>query len=136
MAYDHKASMLQDVEARRQTEVDYLNGGIARFGRELGVPTPLNEAITALIKGVEASWAAEPRGDRPALRSVREALARDDLDAVIVAGSEYTGFEGAVTYLSGFQIVHRYAYVLLPADGEPAIVFPAEARYVGEHGAC
>ena len=28
VAYDHKASMLQDVEARRQTEVDYLNGGI------------------------------------------------------------------------------------------------------------
>jgi 2-dehydropantoate 2-reductase len=56
VAYDHKASMLQDVEARRPTEVDYLNGGIARFGRELGVPTPLNDAIAALIKGVERSW--------------------------------------------------------------------------------
>ena len=57
VAYDHKASMLQDVEARRQTEIDYLNGGIVRFGQELGVPTPLNEAITALVKGVERSWA-------------------------------------------------------------------------------
>ena len=56
VAYDHKASMLQDVEARRQTEVDYLNGGIVRFGRELGVPAPLNEAIWALVKGVEQSW--------------------------------------------------------------------------------
>jgi 2-dehydropantoate 2-reductase len=56
VAYAHKASMLQDVEARRRTEVDYLNGGIARFGRELGVPTPLNDAVTALIKGVEKSW--------------------------------------------------------------------------------
>jgi 2-dehydropantoate 2-reductase len=56
VAYDHKASMLQDVEARRQTEIDYLNGGIVRFGREHGVSTPLNEAITALIKGLEASW--------------------------------------------------------------------------------
>jgi 2-dehydropantoate 2-reductase len=56
VAYDHKASMLQDVEARRATEIDYLNGGIARFGRELGVPTPLHDTITALIKGVEASW--------------------------------------------------------------------------------
>jgi len=56
VAYDHKASMLQDVEARRATEIDYLNGGIARFGRELGVPTPLHDAISALIKGVEASW--------------------------------------------------------------------------------
>src|SRR5690242_4296814 len=56
VAYDHKASMLQDVEARRQTEIDFLNGGIVRFGREHGVPTPLNEAIWALVKGVEASW--------------------------------------------------------------------------------
>jgi 2-dehydropantoate 2-reductase len=56
VAYDHKASMLQDVEARRETEIDYLNGGIVRFGRELDVPTPLNEAILALVKGLEASW--------------------------------------------------------------------------------
>jgi len=65
--------------------------------------------------------------------NVRKALARDGLDAVVVCGSEYTGFEGAVTYMSGFTIVHRYAYVLLPLEGEPAIVFPAEARYVGRH---
>jgi 2-dehydropantoate 2-reductase len=57
VAYDHKASMLQDVEGRRETEVDYLNGGIVRFGRENGVPTPLNEAIWALVKGLERSWA-------------------------------------------------------------------------------
>jgi 2-dehydropantoate 2-reductase len=56
VAYDHKASMLQDVEARRATEIDYLNGGIVRFGREHGVPTPLHEAIWALVKGVEDSW--------------------------------------------------------------------------------
>ena len=55
------------------------------------------------------------------------------LDAVLVCGSEYTGFEGAVTYMSGFTIVHRYAYVLIPVEGEPTIVFPSEARYVGEH---
>jgi len=57
VAYDHKASMLQDVEARRPTEIDYLNGGVSRFGREQGVPTALNDAVTALIKGLEASWA-------------------------------------------------------------------------------
>ena len=39
VAYDHKASMLQDVEARRPTEIDYLNGGVARLGREFGVDT-------------------------------------------------------------------------------------------------
>jgi Xaa-Pro aminopeptidase len=67
-------------------------------------------------------------------RLVRTAMAEHELDALIVSGSEYSGFEGSVTYLSGFQIVHRYAYVVVPADGEPQIVFPTEARYVGEHG--
>jgi 2-dehydropantoate 2-reductase len=56
VAYDHKASMLQDVEARRATEIDFLNGGIARFGRDLGVPTPLNDTVTRLVKALEESW--------------------------------------------------------------------------------
>jgi len=56
VAYDHKASMLQDVEGRRLTEIDYLNGGIVRFGGQHGVPTPLNAGIWALVKGLEASW--------------------------------------------------------------------------------
>lgn len=66
--------------------------------------------------------------------NVRSAMAEHELDALVVSGSEYSGFEGAVTYLSGFQIVHRYAYVVIPADGEAVVVFPSEARYVGEHG--
>jgi 2-dehydropantoate 2-reductase len=61
VAYDHKASMLQDIEARRRTEIDYLNGGIVSFGARLGVATPLNQTIAALIRGIEASWA--PKGD-------------------------------------------------------------------------
>jgi Xaa-Pro aminopeptidase len=65
---------------------------------------------------------------------IRDAMAEEQLDAVLVCGSEYTGFEGAVTYMSGFVIVHRYAYVVLPKEGEPTIVFPSEARYVGQHG--
>jgi Xaa-Pro aminopeptidase len=65
--------------------------------------------------------------------AVREAAARDGLDAVVVCGSEYTGFEGAVRYLSGFRILHRYAYAVLPVEGEPSIVFPREARWVGDH---
>ncbi|MDX6413516.1 MAG: 2-dehydropantoate 2-reductase [Gaiellaceae bacterium] len=56
VAYGHKASMLQDVEAKRPTEIDYLNGGIARFGSEHGVETPLNRAIWSLVKGLEQSW--------------------------------------------------------------------------------
>ena len=48
--------MLQDVAARRRTEIDSLNGGIAELGRRSGVPTPLNDAIVALVKGLEASY--------------------------------------------------------------------------------
>jgi Xaa-Pro aminopeptidase len=66
--------------------------------------------------------------------NVRGRAAADGLDAVVVAGSEYTGFEGAVRYLSGFRILHRYAYVVVPTEGEPAIVYPGEARWVGDHG--
>jgi Xaa-Pro dipeptidase len=66
-------------------------------------------------------------------RLMREAMDEHGIDTLVVAGSEYSGFEGAVTYMSGFVIVHRYAYVVLPLEGEPTIVFPGEARYVGEH---
>ena len=60
VAYEHRASMLQDVLAERDTEIDALNGGIVRFGSEHGIPTPLNEAITGLVKGLERSW-RQPR---------------------------------------------------------------------------
>lgn len=52
----HKASMLQDILAKRQTEVDFMNGAIAEWGEKKGVPTPLNRAVWALIKGLEHSW--------------------------------------------------------------------------------
>ena len=52
----HKASMLQDVLAQRTTEVDFMNGAIVKWGEKLGVPTPLNKAMWALIKGLEESW--------------------------------------------------------------------------------
>lgn len=52
----HRASMLQDVLARRQTEVDFMNGAIVRWGEQAGVPTPLNRALWELIKGLEYSW--------------------------------------------------------------------------------
>jgi 2-dehydropantoate 2-reductase len=55
-AYDHKPSMLQDVFARRTTEIDVLNGGIAAEGRRAGVPTPRHDCMVALVKGLEKSW--------------------------------------------------------------------------------
>jgi len=53
VAYGHKPSMLQDVEAGRETEVDFLNGAIVAFGERYGVQAPLNRALTALVKGIE-----------------------------------------------------------------------------------
>jgi 2-dehydropantoate 2-reductase len=55
-AYDHQPSMLQDVLARRATEIDVLNGGIAAEGRRTGVPTPRHDGMVALVKGLERSW--------------------------------------------------------------------------------
>lgn len=55
-AHDHKPSMLQDVLARRATEIDFLNGGVSAEGRRLGVPTPLHDCMVALVKGLERSW--------------------------------------------------------------------------------
>jgi 2-dehydropantoate 2-reductase len=53
VAYDHKPSMLQDVEAGRETEIDFLNGAIVSFGERHGVAAPLNRALTQLVKGLE-----------------------------------------------------------------------------------
>ena len=60
-------------------------------------------------------------------RVIREAAERDGLDAVLVCATEYTGFEGAMFYLSGFRILHRYAYVLLPVQEPPTTVKVVEA---------
>jgi 2-dehydropantoate 2-reductase len=59
VAYMHKPSMLQDVEAQRQTEVDAINGGVAAIGKRIGVECPLNTAISQMIKGLEHSWTLE-----------------------------------------------------------------------------
>jgi 2-dehydropantoate 2-reductase len=52
----HRASMLQDVLAKRQTEVDFMNGAIVKWGKETGIPTPLNQSVWDLIKGLEHAW--------------------------------------------------------------------------------
>jgi len=65
-------------------------------------------------------------------KNVRSRMAKDGLDALLVCGNQYAGFEGAVFYMSGFEIVHRYVYVLFPLEGEPTLVFPREARWIGD----
>lgn len=49
----NRSSMLQDVTRGRRTEIDALNGKVAGLGRKAGIPTPYNDTITALIKGIE-----------------------------------------------------------------------------------
>ena len=49
---DIHTSMYDDWKAGRRTEIDYLNGFIVQKGRELGIPTPVNEALTAMIKTI------------------------------------------------------------------------------------
>jgi len=56
----NRNSMLQDVENGRRTEVDAINGAIARLGAEVGVPTPLNATMANLIRALE-----EVAGTRP-----------------------------------------------------------------------
>src|SRR5207245_11006421 len=66
----HKASMLQDVLAKRQTEVDFMNGAIVQWGEKVGVPTPLNKALWELIKGLERSWSDPEERSHPELMSL------------------------------------------------------------------
>ena len=49
---DIHTSMYDDWKVGRRTEIDYLNGFIVKKGRELGIPTPVNEALTAMIKTI------------------------------------------------------------------------------------
>jgi 2-dehydropantoate 2-reductase len=52
---DIHTSMYDDWKAGRPTEIDYLNGFIVRQGREFGIPTPVNEALTAMIKVITSN---------------------------------------------------------------------------------
>lgn len=56
LAPNTKGSMLQDVEARRQTEIDVMCGAIIEAGTRLNIPTPYNRAMIGLIKGLEATF--------------------------------------------------------------------------------
>lgn len=50
------SSTAQDMARRKPSEIDHLNGYIARRGRELGVPTPVNRTLHALVKLVESGY--------------------------------------------------------------------------------
>ena len=49
----HRSSMLQDVEAGRRTEIDYLNGAVVRMGQRHGIATPANDVVASLVRARE-----------------------------------------------------------------------------------
>ncbi len=51
----HWPSMWQDLQARRRTEIDALNGAICRYGAALGVPTPYHDAVSHLVRFLETN---------------------------------------------------------------------------------
>ncbi|MCL2458020.1 MAG: 2-dehydropantoate 2-reductase [Desulfobulbus sp.] len=51
----NRASMLQDILRGAPTEIDAINGAIAAKGQKLGIPTPVNQLLTRLIKALEAT---------------------------------------------------------------------------------
>ena len=53
MTARNRNSMLQDVENGRRTEIDAINGAVARLGAEVGVPTPINATVAGLIRALE-----------------------------------------------------------------------------------
>ena len=55
----NRSSMGQDVDKKKRTEIDAINGAIVRFGREEGISTPVNETLTLLIKVLEAHYAGQ-----------------------------------------------------------------------------
>lgn len=54
-AGSHKPSMLMDIEAKRRTEIDFMNGKFVAYGEQAGVPTPYNRTLKSLVKGLESS---------------------------------------------------------------------------------
>jgi 2-dehydropantoate 2-reductase len=56
-----KASMLQDVEANRRTEIDVINGAIMDGGKKHNVPTPHNDAMVWLVRSLEAQYLSQAR---------------------------------------------------------------------------
>mgnify|MGYP001450697679 CR=1 FL=1 len=55
---DNRVSMLQDIMAGRPTEIDSICGEVVKRGEALGIPTPRNQTLHALVKGIEQSTRA------------------------------------------------------------------------------
>ncbi|MHA1577309.1 MAG: ketopantoate reductase family protein [Candidatus Thorarchaeota archaeon] len=67
-------SMLQDLLAHKQTEVDYITGAVIKIARELGIDTPVSESVYALIKAIESKYLDRPMKKDEMIVSVEELL--------------------------------------------------------------
>ncbi len=60
-AGNHKPSMLMDIEAKRRTEIDYINGKFVEYGKQAGLETPYNASLQSLVKGLESAMESRRR---------------------------------------------------------------------------
>jgi 2-dehydropantoate 2-reductase len=75
----NKPSMLQHMEASRETEIDALNGAVVQLGVEFGIPTPYNESLTWMVRSMQhhrMKMLAEPDIDYEAMEKRAKAMAK------------------------------------------------------------
>lgn len=48
-----KTSILQSLELKRPTEIDFINGSVVEWGKKFGIPTPVNRTLVTCVKGIE-----------------------------------------------------------------------------------
>lgn len=53
LPYGFKTSILQSLEKKQKSEIDFINGAVVRWGKKMNIPTPFNQALTACVKGIE-----------------------------------------------------------------------------------
>ena len=57
---DNKSSLCLDILSRRPSEIDFINGAVARLGKRHGIPTPVNQTLVAAVKGLESHYLKAP----------------------------------------------------------------------------
>ena len=78
-AGEGRASMLQDFDAGRRTEVDVLNGAVVRAADRLGLDVPINRALLALVKGWERVHGFAPPASSQCGDSTAQVAARSGM---------------------------------------------------------
>lgn len=83
LAYDFKTSMLQSVESGRPTEIDFINGAVARAAEEAGLSAPVNSALAACVKGIEAANRLKAEAVKATAKLDHAALYVSDIDGCV-----------------------------------------------------